>query len=211
MSPRPLPKIRAQPQVRACSPTRRLAPDIPAETRRAAAVDADGERGRGPRLGFMLVMPSSAMSDTGCRTGQRRATRPGTPGRRAGRCLPGTRNTRMVRISSRPCPRSFMTCWTGTFSQGRASRASNKPGWLSLTQESDKPRRFRALLPCEVVVTAVTHPLHGCRRRAYALRHADSLPHLKVRLLDGPTAGGPGSGGSPLMCPVRDRWWRARA
>jgi hypothetical protein len=41
------------------------------------------------------------------------------------------------------------------------------------------------LLPCEVVVTAVTHPLHGCRLRAYAVRHVDGVPHLKVELPDG--------------------------
>jgi len=41
------------------------------------------------------------------------------------------------------------------------------------------------LLPCEVVVTAVTHPLCGCRLRAYALRHVEGVPHLKVELPDG--------------------------
>ncbi|MFI5065213.1 MAG: hypothetical protein ACHP9Z_14740, partial [Streptosporangiales bacterium] len=42
---------------------------------------------------------------------------------------------------------------------------------ITLDQEGDRLRRFRALLPCEVVVTAVTHPLYGCRLRAYAVRH----------------------------------------
>jgi hypothetical protein len=41
------------------------------------------------------------------------------------------------------------------------------------------------LLPCEVAVTAVTHPLHGRRLRAYAFRHVDGVPHLKVELPDG--------------------------
>jgi hypothetical protein len=41
------------------------------------------------------------------------------------------------------------------------------------------------LLPCEVVVTAVTHPLYGCRLRAYAVRHVDGAAHLKVELPDG--------------------------
>jgi hypothetical protein len=54
-----------------------------------------------------------------------------------------------------------------------------------LHQEGDRLRRFRALLPCEVVVVAVTHPLHGCRLRAYAFRHVDGVPHLKVELPDG--------------------------
>src|SRR5216684_399668 len=58
-------------------------------------------------------------------------------------------------------------------------------GLVAGDQEGDKLRRFRALLPCEVVVTAVTHPLHGCRLRAYALRHVDGVPHLKVELPDG--------------------------
>ncbi|HEY2687226.1 MAG TPA: hypothetical protein VGJ50_02230, partial [Streptosporangiaceae bacterium] len=52
-------------------------------------------------------------------------------------------------------------------------------------QEGDRLRRFRARLPCEVVVTAVTHPLYGCRLRAYAVRHVDGVPHLKVELPDG--------------------------
>jgi len=56
---------------------------------------------------------------------------------------------------------------------------------VPLDQEGDRLRRFRALLPCEVVVTAVTHPLHGCRLRAYAVRHVDGVPHLKVELPDG--------------------------
>ena len=31
----------------------------------------------------------------------------------------------------------------------------------------------------------VTHPLHGCRLRAYAVRHMNGVPHLKVELPDG--------------------------
>ena len=54
-----------------------------------------------------------------------------------------------------------------------------------LHQEGDRLRRFRARLPCEVVVTAVTHPLCGCGLRAYAVRHVDGVPHLKVELPDG--------------------------
>src|ERR1039457_408460 len=56
---------------------------------------------------------------------------------------------------------------------------------VALDQEGDKLRRFRALLPCEVVVTALAHPLCGCRGRAYAFRHVDGVPHLKVELPDG--------------------------
>jgi hypothetical protein len=58
-------------------------------------------------------------------------------------------------------------------------------GLVLLYQERDRLRRFRAVLPCEVVVTAVTHPLCGCRLRAYAVRHVDGVPHLKVELPDG--------------------------
>jgi hypothetical protein len=36
-----------------------------------------------------------------------------------------------------------------------------------------------------VVVTAVTHPLRGSRLRAYAVRHVDGVPYLKVGLPDG--------------------------
>ena len=36
-----------------------------------------------------------------------------------------------------------------------------------------------------MVVTAVAHPLYGCRLRAYAVRHVDGVPHLKVELPDG--------------------------
>jgi hypothetical protein len=36
-----------------------------------------------------------------------------------------------------------------------------------------------------VVVTAVTHPLYGCRLLAYAVRHVGGVPHLKAVLPDG--------------------------
>ena len=69
------------------------------------------------------------------------------------------------------------------------TRERSSPPVMSRIQWSatarDRLRRFRALLPCEVVVTAVTHPLHGCRLRAYAVRHVDGVPHLKVELPDG--------------------------
>ncbi len=31
----------------------------------------------------------------------------------------------------------------------------------------------------------MTHPLYGCTLRAYAVRHVDGVPHLKVELPDG--------------------------
>jgi hypothetical protein len=37
---------------------------------------------------------------------------------------------------------------------------------MSWPRKKNPSQRFRGQLPCEVVVTAVTHPLHGCRLRA---------------------------------------------
>ena len=68
---------------------------------------------------------------------------------------------------------------------GQAGELGVQGGLVGLDREGDRLRRFRARLPCEVVVTAVTHPLHGCRLRAYAVRHVDGVPHLKVELPDG--------------------------
>ena len=68
---------------------------------------------------------------------------------------------------------------------GKGSDLGVQQRLVLLHQEGDRLRRFRTLLPCEVVVTAVTHPLHGCRLRAYAVRHVDGVPHLKVELPDG--------------------------
>jgi hypothetical protein len=59
---------------------------------------------------------------------------------------------------------------------------------VAFHQEGDRLRRFRAGLPCEVVVTSVTHPLHGCRLRAYAVRLAAWL------LLSGFHGGGVSAG-----------------
>ena len=70
-------------------------------------------------------------------------------------------------------------------SPGQGVEGVEQAGLVVLDQEGDRLRRFRALLPCEVVVTAVTHPLYGCRLRAYAVRHVDGVPHLKVELPDG--------------------------
>ena len=73
----------------------------------------------------------------------------------------------------------------GDCGPGKLLELRVQAGHVGLDQEGDRLRRFRALLPCEVVVTAVTHPLHGCRLRAYAVRHVDGVPHLKVELPDG--------------------------
>ena len=90
-----------------------------------------------------------------------------------------------VRVSARPCPVSRVVLPAGTCRQGSALTRACSSGWFRLHQEGDRLRRFRARLPCEVVVTAVTHPLYGCRLRAYAVRHVDGVPHLKVELPDG--------------------------
>jgi len=68
---------------------------------------------------------------------------------------------------------------------GHGRQSSVQSSLVALEQEGDRLRRFRTLLPCEVVVTAVTHPLSGCRLRAYAVRHVDGVAHLKVELPDG--------------------------
>jgi hypothetical protein len=73
----------------------------------------------------------------------------------------------------------------GNLLPGQGLELAEQAGLVALDQEGDRLRRFRALLPCEVVVTAVTHPLRGCRLRAYAVRHVDGVPHLKVELPDG--------------------------
>ena len=73
----------------------------------------------------------------------------------------------------------------GTGLQGSFGELGVQAGLVALDQEGDRLRRFRALLPCEVVVTALAHPLCGCRVRAYAFRHVDGVPHLKVELPDG--------------------------
>jgi len=80
-------------------------------------------------------------------------------------------------------PGGFREAGVGARQGGRDPREQG--GLVALDQEGDRLRRFRALLPCEVVVTAVTHPLYGCRLRAYAVRHVDGVPHLKVELPDG--------------------------
>jgi hypothetical protein len=54
-----------------------------------------------------------------------------------------------------------------------------------LHQEGDRLRHVRAVLPCEVLVTAAAHPLFGSRLTAYAFRHVDGVLHLKVRLPEG--------------------------
>ena len=68
---------------------------------------------------------------------------------------------------------------------GQGRELGEQARLVALDQEGDRLRRFRARLPCEVVVRAVTHPLYGCRLRAYAVRHVDGVPHLKVELPDG--------------------------
>ena len=56
---------------------------------------------------------------------------------------------------------------------------------VALDQEGDRLRHVRAVLPCEVLVTAAAHPLFGSRLTAYAFRHVDGVLHLKVRLPEG--------------------------
>ena len=68
---------------------------------------------------------------------------------------------------------------------GQGVKGIEQAGLVVLGQEGDKLRHVRAALPCEVLVTAVTHPLFGSRLIAYAFRHVDGVLHLKVRLPEG--------------------------
>jgi len=88
-----------------------------------------------------------------------------------------------VFLAAVPAAALPVTCGDGP--PGQVLDLGVQAGLILLHQESDRLRRFCGQLPCEVVVTAVTHPLHGCRLRAYAVRHVDGVPHLKVELPDG--------------------------
>ena len=90
-----------------------------------------------------------------------------------------------VRVSMRPCPALAGGAAARYLPPGQRLDPGVQQRLVLLHQEGDRLRRFRAWLPCEVVVTVVTHPLHGCRLRAYAVRHVDGVPHLKVELPDG--------------------------
>ena len=90
----------------------------------------------------------------------------------------------MVRVSIRPRVISLVAAATGAV-PGQRVQGLVQVRLVAQDQEGDRLRRFRALLPCEVVVTALAHPLCGCRVRAYAFRHVDGVPHLKVELPDG--------------------------
>jgi hypothetical protein len=90
--------------------------------------------------------------------------------------------------------------WTGlspkrldrTASGGSPARSGNRhkcssrsASWVPFTKRATDYDVSVPGCPCEVVVIAVTHPLHGCRLRAYAVRHVDGVPHLKVELPTG--------------------------
>jgi hypothetical protein len=68
---------------------------------------------------------------------------------------------------------------------GQGCELGEQARLIALDQEGDRLRRIRAVLPCEVLVTAAGHPLSGSRLRAYAFRHVDGVLHLKVRLPEG--------------------------
>ena len=70
----------------------------------------------------------------------------------------------------------------GDLPPGQGGRLGAQGGLVALDQEGDRLRHVRAVLPCEVLVTATAHPLCGRRLRAYAFRHVDGVLHLKVRL-----------------------------
>lgn len=68
---------------------------------------------------------------------------------------------------------------------GQALQLRMEGGLVIFDQEGDRLRHVRAVLPCEVLVTATAHPLFGSRLTAYAFRHVDGVLHLKVRLPEG--------------------------
>ena len=68
---------------------------------------------------------------------------------------------------------------------GQGGELGVQAGLVALDQEGDRLRHVRAVLPCEVLVTATAHPLFGSRLTAYAFRHVDGVLHLKVRLPEG--------------------------
>jgi len=111
----------------------------------------------------------AAQGQSTCRFDQERLGR-----RRVGRSPPGQRSSGMVRDLITSCPRSFMTCLTGTCS-GRASRLETRRAVLSLTQEKRQTTTCPcALLPCDVLWSrgGGPHPLPWMAGfvRAYAFR-----------------------------------------
>ncbi len=68
---------------------------------------------------------------------------------------------------------------------GQGGELGEQAELVTLDQEGDRLRHVRAVLPCEVLVTAAAHPLFGSRLTAYAFRHVDGVLHLKVRLPEG--------------------------
>ncbi len=73
----------------------------------------------------------------------------------------------------------------GDLPPGQGRELGEQAGLVALDQEGDRLRHVRAVLPCEVLVTAAAHPLFGSRLTAYAFRHVDGVLHLKVRLPEG--------------------------
>jgi hypothetical protein len=58
-------------------------------------------------------------------------------------------------------------------------------GFPGAGSDSDRLQHLRAVLPCEVRVTAATHPLFGLVVAAHQFRRADSVLFLVVTLPDG--------------------------
>jgi hypothetical protein len=68
---------------------------------------------------------------------------------------------------------------------GQLGELGVQAGLVAFDHEGDRLRHVRAVLPCEVLVTAAAHPLRGRGLRAYAFRHVDGVLHLKVGLPEG--------------------------
>jgi hypothetical protein len=82
-------------------------------------------------------------------------------------------------------PAGVVAVTGGDLAPGQVLDLGVQAGLVLLHQEGDRLRHVRAVLPCEVLVTATAHPLFGSRLTAYAFRHVDGVLHLKVRLPEG--------------------------
>ena len=100
----------------------------------------------------------------------------------------------MVRVSSRPWPRSWPVCAILVSSQGRASIASNRDGWFSLTVNSNRlsyPPDDRAVSRWVCIASArMTAPARSTSRTA---SERGDLVALGIHLLLGDHRG-PGAG-----------------
>jgi hypothetical protein len=68
---------------------------------------------------------------------------------------------------------------------GGQAKADEQMGLAGAGSESERLQQIRAVLPCEVRVTAATHPLFGSLLAAHRFRRVDGEVFLVVTLPDG--------------------------